>query len=77
MKTIPNKNNFKGVLRAIAGQERKADANEMALLLEELTGLKPQMCGTSILGFGSYYYMYNSGREGDMRLTGFSPRKQN
>lgn len=77
MKTIPNKNSVKDFLKTVVNEKRKADANEMALLLEELTGLKPQMCGTGILGFGSYYYMYNSGREGDMRLTGFSPRKQN
>ena len=35
------------------------------------------MWGTSIVGFGSYHYKYESGREGDMPLIGFSPRKQN
>ncbi|MFW9847068.1 MAG: DUF1801 domain-containing protein [Candidatus Thorarchaeota archaeon] len=29
-----------------------------------------------MVGFGSYHYKYESGREGDMPLTGFSPRKQ-
>ena len=35
------------------------------------------MWGTSIIGFGSYHYKYDSSREGDMLLTDFSPRKQN
>lgn len=33
--------------------------------------------GDSIVGFGRYHYKYESGREGDMPLIGFSPRKQN
>ena len=35
------------------------------------------MWGPSIIGFGSYHYKYDSGREGDAFLTGFSPRAQN
>jgi hypothetical protein len=34
------------------------------------------MWGKSMVGFGKYHYVYDSGREGDMFLTGFSPRKQ-
>ena len=33
------------------------------------------MWGPSIIGFGSYHYTYDSGREGDTPLIGFSPRK--
>jgi uncharacterized protein YdhG (YjbR/CyaY superfamily) len=33
------------------------------------------MWGPSIIGFGSYHYTYESGREGDAPLIGFSPRK--
>ncbi len=43
----------------------------------EVTGEKPAMWGTSIVGFGDYHYKYESGREGDFFITGFSPRKQN
>jgi hypothetical protein len=35
------------------------------------------MWGPAIIGFGSYHYKYESGREGDMPMLGFSPRKQN
>ena len=43
--------------------------------MQSATGEKPKMWGPSIIGFGSYHYMYESGREGDMPLAGFSPRK--
>lgn len=35
------------------------------------------MWGSAIIGFGTYHYVYESGREGDTILIGFSPRKQN
>jgi hypothetical protein len=44
--------------------------------MEEVTGEKPKMWGPSIVGFGSYHYKYDSGREGDWLMTGFSPRKK-
>ncbi|MDO5655785.1 MAG: DUF1801 domain-containing protein [Flavobacteriaceae bacterium] len=44
-------------------------------LMERLTGEKACMWGPSIIGFGQYHYTYASGREGDMPLIGFSPRK--
>ena len=44
--------------------------------MKEITKKKAVMWGPSIVGFGSYHYKYESGREGDMPLTGFSPRKQ-
>ena len=34
------------------------------------------MWGSNIVGFGQYHYKYESGREGDFMITGFSPRKQ-
>ena len=45
-------------------------------LMEEETGEPAEMWGTSIVGFGSYHYKYESGREGDFMLAGFAPRKQ-
>ena len=45
--------------------------------MEQITKEKPKMWGSSIVGFGSYHYKGESGREGDWMLIGFSPRKQN
>jgi hypothetical protein len=44
-------------------------------VMQGITGEKPKMWGPSIIGFGSYHYRYESGREGDMPLIGLSPRK--
>jgi hypothetical protein len=56
-------------------EEKRADAKALVKLMQELTGEKPKMWGPSIIGFGSYHYKYESGREGDNLLVGFSPRK--
>jgi hypothetical protein len=45
--------------------------------MQKTTKAKPQMWGSSIVGFGSFRYKYASGREGDWMLAAFSPRKQN
>jgi hypothetical protein len=54
---------------------RRADAKALIKLMQSATGEKPKMWGPSIVGFGSYHYKYDSGREGDMPVVGFSPRK--
>ena len=56
---------------------RKRDAERLLPLIEKVTGLKGYMWGPSIIGFGRYHYKYESGREGDMCMSGFSPRKAN
>jgi len=56
-------------------QARRKDCQTLIKLMRRVTGQKPKMWGTSIVGFGSYHYKYASGREGDYPLTGFSPRK--
>ena len=43
-------------------------------MMERLSGYPPVMWGPSIVGFGSYHYRYDSGREGDAARIGFSPR---
>jgi len=56
---------------------RRADAERMVEIMREVTGEEPVMWGPSIIGFGRYHYVYESGREGDAPAAGFSPRKAN
>jgi len=56
-------------------ESRRADAKALLKLMQSVTGEKPKMWGPSIIGFGSYHYKYDTGREGDMPIVGFSPRK--
>lgn len=63
---------------SIANEKRRADTREALKLMEKATGLKPRMWGSSIIGFGSYYYeSTRSSQKGEWPLTGLSPRSQN
>ena len=62
-------------LDACTDDERRADAKALTRLMQKVTGDMPIMWGPSIVGFGSYHYIYESGREGDAPIVGFSPRK--
>ena len=76
-KTIPTNQSVEEFLNAVADERKREDSFAILELMKQVTGLEPKMWGSSIVGFGSYHYKYESGREGDMILAGFSPRKQN
>ena len=77
IKTKPTKVSPASFINSIEDEQRRKDCREIARLMEEITGEPPKMWGPSIVGFGKYHYKYQSGHEGDMLRTGFSPRKQN
>lgn len=77
LKTKPTEVSVIEFLDAVENDRRREDGFAMLKLMKEVTGMKPKMWGASIIGFGSYHYVYESGREGDWPITGFSPRKQN
>jgi hypothetical protein len=60
---------------ALTDETKRADSKALVKLMQLATGEKPKMWGPSIIGFGSYHYRHESGREGDTPLAGFSPRK--
>ncbi len=60
---------------SIENEKKREDSFKILELMKEITGEEPSMWGPSIIGFGDYHYKYKSGREGDLFLTGFSPRK--
>ena len=62
-------------IAAIPEEARRADAAVIDALYRKVTGLEPKMWGPSIIGYGSYDYKYESGREGTFCRAGFSPRK--
>jgi hypothetical protein len=74
-KTKPTKVSVAAFLAAIVDETKRADARALVKLMQAVSGEKPKMWGPSIVGFGSCHYVYESGREGDMPLVGFSPRK--
>ena len=74
-KTKPTEVSVAAFVDGLTDQSRRADAQALVKLMQRATGEKPKMWGPSIIGFGSYHYTYESGREGDMPEAGFSPRK--
>ncbi len=76
-KTTRNKGSVAKFLNSVKDEQKIKDAFALLDLIKKTTGLEPEMWGTSLIGFGNYHYKYESGREGDFFLTGFSPRKQN
>jgi hypothetical protein len=64
-----------GYLARIEDDTRRSDCEKLAELMAKATRQPPRMWGASIVGFGSYHYKYESGREGDSCLVGFSSRK--
>lgn len=59
----------------LADETKKQDSLLICDLMKEATGHEAKMWGSSIIGFGSMHYKYDSGHEGDAPLIGFSPRK--
>ena len=73
-KMRPTSANVGAYIEAVPNPKRRADAKEVAAMMERLSGEPPVLWGSSIVGFGSCHYKYESGREGDMPRLGFSPR---
>lgn len=61
-------------LEGVTPARRRADAETLLELMSRVTGEQPRLHGT-IIGFGSYHYRYESGREGDSAAAAFAPRK--
>jgi hypothetical protein len=63
-----------GFIDKVKDEVKRRDSHELAALMQDIVGEPPTMWGPSIVGFGAVHYKYESGREGDICLTGFAPR---
>lgn len=62
-------------LQTIADEQQRIDSARLIEIFTAETGEPPKMWGSSIIGFGQQHLKYDSGRELDWMLCGFSPRK--
>ena len=76
-KTQPHGGDVTAYIEGLEHAGRRDDAFLLLDMMQEITGEPPRMWGSSIIGFGQYHYVYDSGREGDHMLVGFAPRKAN
>jgi len=75
LKTVPTEIDPFDFIERVDDDQKQKDAKELIALMKKITGKPPKMWGPSIIGFGRYRYKYESGREGEICMTGFSPRK--
>lgn len=73
-KTIETQNSVAQFLATIVDAKKRNDCSTIVDSIQKQTKLEPKMWGTGIIGFGSYHYVYESGREGDAPLFALSPR---
>lgn len=76
LKTKPTSASVDKFLAAVKDKQRRDDCLTVIKLMQQVTKAPPKMWGSSIVGFGDYTYHYESGRELDWFLVGFSPRKE-
>lgn len=74
-KTAPTDASVPGFLAGIEDPRRREDCQALLAMMGRITGKPAVMWGPGIVGFDTYHYRYASGREGDMAVTGFSPRR--
>ena len=74
-KTKATEASVESYFETIADPARRKDCEALSKLMSKATKEPPKMWGTSIVGFGSIHYKYESGREGDTCLVGFASRK--
>lgn len=77
LKTKKTNSSVDKFIESISDFDTRNDCWTLLNIMKQITKAEPQMWGESIIGFGNYHYKYESGREGDWFITGFSPRKQN
>ena len=77
LKTERNRGSVALFLNGVENAVRREDARALLTMMAEVTGEQAEMWGANIVGFGSYRFRYQSGREGEWFLVGFSPRKAN
>ena len=76
IKTKATKESVVKFINSVKPEEKRKDALTLLNLFKKITGEKPVMWGTAIVGFGRYHYKSVSS-EGEWFEVGFSPRKQN
>jgi hypothetical protein len=77
LKTKKTEASVEKFLDSIEDKNKREDAYSLLNLLKKCSGAEGKMWGQSIIGFGQNRLVYESGRELDWFLIGFSPRKQN
>lgn len=74
-KTSQNNTSVKDYIASLEDEQSIADCHALIKMMKRISGHEPKMWNVGTIGFGSYHYKYESGREGDSQTIGFYPRK--
>ena len=73
-KSTKNTTSVKEFIASLDEQTLK-DSKVLVEMMQGISGSKPKLWNVGTIGFDSYHYKYDSGREGDSFIIGFYPRK--
>src|SRR5580704_15795901 len=73
--TIQKDNSVKSYLNSLDDEQTVKDAQVLIEIMQRISGHAPKLWNVGTIGFDTYHYKYDSGREGDTQAMGFYPRK--
>jgi hypothetical protein len=74
-KTTQSNTSVKDYIASLADEQSVKDSNVLIEMMQRISGHKPKLWNAGTIGFDTYHYKYDSGREGDGHVIGFYPRK--
>jgi hypothetical protein len=75
-KNVPDPTkSVKDILALLEDEQSEADTKALVALMKRITGKAPKIWNVATIGFDTYHYKYESGREGDCAVLSFYPRK--
>ena len=75
-KTQPTELSVDTYLNGLDDKQKAEDSRTLIQIMNQITGEPAVMWGASMIGFGKFHYVYESGHEGDTFLVGFAPRSK-
>jgi len=70
-----NERSVKAYLASLTNEQVVKDSVVLIEMMQRISGHEPKLWNMGTIGFGTYHYKYDSGREGDVHIIGFYPRK--
>lgn len=74
-KNVPNDKSVTEYVASIDDEQSIDDSRVLIEMMQRISGCEPKIWNVGTIGFDSYHYKYESGREGDCHAIGFYPRK--
>ena len=70
-----NNKSVKDYIASLNDEQTVKDAQTLLEMMQRISGHEPKLWNVGTIGFDTYHYKYDSGREGDGHVLGFHPRK--